>query len=88
MSPPDLTPPAQAILRFMLQRKTARGGEFLSLTGFRSPEDLVEPVRELLNRGLMEAVGLTGPLDPESALFASYLILPSAERTLREMVKW
>lgn len=88
MSERTLTEPEQAVLRFLLQRKTVRGGELLSLTGLHRPEDLVEPVRGLLNLGLIEPIGLSGDLNPESVLFTTFGILPSAEKHLRTLVKW
>lgn len=88
MADTTLSEHEQAILRLILQRKTVRGGELLSLTGLNRPEDLIGPVRTLLNHRMIEPIGLIGELTGESILFATFGVLPSAERYLRTIVQW
>jgi hypothetical protein len=87
-APQPLSDQAQSILRTILDRKLVRGGELLSSVPTTNPEDLIDPIKELLNSRLIEASGLGGNLNAETILFATFGVLPSAERYLRELVKW
>ncbi len=88
VNPPTLSDDARTILRAILERKLVRGGELLAAISATRPEGLIEPIKELLNAKLIEASGLSGGLNPESVLFATFGTLPSAQRALRDLVSW
>ena len=85
---PKLTEGEKTVLRAVLERKLVRGGELLRYSVFRTPDDLIEPVRGLLNARLLEASGLGAELTPDTVLFATFSSRPSLEKYLRELTSW
>jgi len=83
-SPAQLSSDAQALLRFILDRKIVRGGELMRYVGKGTPIELMGPVQELVNQNLVE---VTGELTPDGLPFATFGIRPSALEYLRTLVQ-
>lgn len=84
----SLSPEAKTVLRAVLDRKLVRGGELLRYESFKTPQDLVEPIKQLLEYRLIDASGLGAELTADTVLFATFTTPPSRERRLRELTAW
>jgi hypothetical protein len=82
--PPNLSDPARDLLRILLSFKIARGGDLMQRTQIFDSAQILEPIKELLNQGLIE---VSGELSPDFLPFATFSIVPSALEYSRAIVQ-
>jgi hypothetical protein len=81
---PDLNEEERRILRIILDSKIIRGAELMRQLGTSDPTELLDPLRQLLNRNLVE---ITGELTPDLFPFATLGAPPSAQGYIRARVQ-
>jgi len=82
--PPALSEPERSVLRVILDNKIVRGAELMRKLGIINPDQLLPPLNQLLNKGLIE---MSGELTPMTLPFATFGTLPSAQEYIRALVQ-
>ena len=82
--PPVLTAPARGVLQVILDGKIVRGAEVMRKLGLTDPNQLVDPVRELFSKGLIE---VSGDLSADAIPFTTFGTPPSAQEYLRAALR-
>jgi hypothetical protein len=82
--PPALSDQEKAVLRVVLDSKIVRGAELMRRLSITKPDQLVGPLKELVNWGLIE---VSGELSPETLPFATLNTLPSVQEYIRAIIQ-
>jgi hypothetical protein len=82
--PANLSEEARGVLRIILDSKIVRGADLMRRREIKDANQLLEPIKELLNQRLIE---VTGELTPGAFPFATFGTPPSAQEYIRALLQ-